>query len=485
MKAFFVYPPPWAPWAPSYATALLFAAAKQRGHKMIPVDVNIELHNGVDPANRDWWADHKAQQWSDEAFLNDLWADQTGVLHPIVARIAASGSRLCAFSVNSSSVAFAQLMARKIKEQNPSVTILFGGPHCFRSEGGLELLNDPSVDAVCTGEGDLAWPNFLDAFQKNGNRLSDVQGICYKRADGSVVDCGDPELVDDLDTLPYADFSWADRKKYSILNRLCLMMSRGCINRCAYCSEGPNFKKYRYRSADNLFEEVRRNVHRLTKSFPIPWLGGKTVATPFINFNDSLINGCPEVLDAFCDRVIRDGLSFNWGGMAVFRKEMTRELLAKMKQAGFVEVMWGLESGCEETLRLMNKKIFTPAIAERILKDATELGIQQYANIIVGFPGETEPMFLETVAFVVRNIHHFRLLGLPLMEIRRNSRVYDKYQEYGVESPVPMIWKSTDNLNTYELRMARRKLLATLIENKMFDQGRYKDKPQSAELAAA
>jgi anaerobic magnesium-protoporphyrin IX monomethyl ester cyclase len=484
MKAFFIYPPPWAPWAPSYGAALLFAAAKRNGHVMLPIDLNIELHNSVAAANRPWWADDKAQQWSDEAFLNGLWADQAGVLDPIVAKIAGSGPPLCAFSVHSSSVAFALLMARKVKQRNAAITILFGGPHCFRSEGGLEILNHPCVDAICTGEGDVAWPSLLDAFEKNGNQLSDVRGICYKRPDGSIVDCGDPELVGDLDSLPFADFSWADSSQYSITNRLCLMMSRGCINRCAYCSEGPNFKKYRCRSADSLFEEVRQNVERMTRSFPIPWLGKKK-PPPYINFNDSLINGCPEMLEAFCDRIIREGLTCSWGGMAVFRKEMTRGLLAKMKQAGFREVMWGLESGCDDTLRLMNKNIFTTEIAERIINDAAELGIQQYANIIVGFPGETEPMFLETLAFVVRNMRHFRRLGLPLMEIRKNSRVYDKYAEYGVESPLPVTWQSADHVNTYDLRMARRKLLATLIESKLFDQGRYTESPQAAKCSAS
>ncbi len=468
MRAVFVFPPAWAPWAPSYAMGLLSAAAKRRGHEFIGLDMNIEVHNAVAVPHREWWLDHNVLGWCNNSILDELWTRYPALLDGLVAQVVSAGAPLCAFSVTSASSNFARRMAKMIKQRSPSMTILFGGPHCFRSEAGLDLLADPAIDAICTGEGDLVWPDFLDAFEENGFRLRDVRGICYKRPDGQIVDCGDPELVTDLDSVPYADYSSVDLRKYSIQNRLCLMMSRGCINRCAFCSEGPNFKKYRCRSAANLFEEVRRSVN---------WLRKSSDARPHINFSDSLINGRPEILEAFCDQVIREDISFTWGGMALFRKEMTRGLLAKMKQAGFVEVMWGLESGCNETLRLMNKRTFTVEMAEEIIRNASELGIDQCANIIVGFPGETETMFLETLEFVRRNLHYFRALGLPLLEIRRNSRVHDKYQEYGIESPETTMWQTTDHVNTFPLRMARRSLLEAVVEKKHFDQGRYKDPP--------
>jgi radical SAM superfamily enzyme YgiQ (UPF0313 family) len=160
--------------------------------------------------------------------------------------------------------------------------------------------------------------------------------------------------------------------------------------------------------------------------------------------------------------------------MSLFRKEMTREFLTKMKKAGCMELCWGLESGSKKMLRLMSKTNYTPDMAEEIIRTANELGYDQYSNIIIGFPGETEELFLETVQFVMRNKKYFNSIGLPIMSIRQNSPIYNNYQKYRIESPdLNDRWKTVDNSNTYELRIARRDLLSAILQEKLFDQGRY------------
>lgn len=469
MKTAFVYPPAWAPWAPSYAMALLKAEAEQRRHIVTALDLNIDFHNAVSDSDKKLWRDEYAVRWQTEESVREIMNNYSDFLDNYVKIILSEQAPLCAFSVNSASSLFARLFARKIKERSPSTFILFGGPDCFRSEAGLEILKDPAVDAICTGEGDKAWPDFLDYFEKNDYRIDglDVKGFCYNKKDGTVADHGDPELVTKLDALPFAAYDSVDFSKYTLKNRICLMMSRGCINRCSYCSEGPNFKMFRYRSPENLLSEVKQHIALVRK---------KSNQIPHINFSDSLIDGKPPMLEAFCDLVIREGLQFTWGGMALIRKELTPEFLKKMKRAGCVEICWGLESGSARVLDLMRKKHFTPESAEEMFRAANELGFHQYTNIIVGFPGETEELFLESAQFLLRIKPYFSSIGLPLLTLRKNSYLYDHYQQYGVENLDPEQWKTTDNSNTYELRIARRNLLQSILQDKFFDQGRYDDK---------
>jgi radical SAM superfamily enzyme YgiQ (UPF0313 family) len=367
--------------------------------------------------------------------------------------------------VQTASSLFGLAFAACVRRRVPGLFILFGGPDCFPSERGLSLLNHDCVDAICTGEGDEVFPAYLAALAANGMRPVEMKGFCHRRPDGSIFDGSQPDPIFNLDGLAFADFSGIDFSRYTINNRVCMMTSRGCILRCAYCSEGANFLRYRYRSPESLIAEVGKHVVMLRAASGL---------RPHINFSDSLIDGRPDILQRFCEMVLEQGIDFSWGGMALLRKEITRDLLALMHKAGCVEVMWGLESGSLGTLRLMRKKLFDTAMAERIIRDAFEIGIDQYTNIIVGFPGETEEQFDETTAFVRRVRPYFRAIGLPLMEIRRNSHVYEDPASYGVVDPNSSLeWQTLDGSNTIDIRRRRRDVLVGIVAENLFDQGRY------------
>ena len=80
------------------------------------------------------------------------------------------------------------------------------------------------------------------------------------------------------------------------------------------------------------------------------------------------------------------------------------------------------------------------------------------------------------ISNVIKIRKYFENIGLPLMSIRRNSYVYDHYKNYKIVDPdIAEKWRTKDNSNNYELRQARRNLLISIIQDKLFDQGRYKD----------
>jgi tetratricopeptide (TPR) repeat protein len=469
----FVFPPAWAPYVPSYAMALLKTSARAAGHRLLGFDLNIDLHNATDASERSLWQDDHAPFWRDDAQLVPFMEKHRSFLSDYADRVAATGVKLCAFSVNSASSSFARKFAAILHERAPEIFILFGGPDCFRSETGLRMLEHPAVSAICVGEGDRALPEFLTQFETDPARPARVRGFVVKDAAGGLIDCGDPELILDLDSVAAADYSDMDLTRYTGKARVCTMTSRGCILRCAYCSEGENFLRYRYRSAERLVDEIDAHVHLLARIFP------DTV--PMVTFADSLFNGRPEVLERFCDLVVARGLHFYWGGMALLRKEMTPELLAKMYAAGCREIMWGLESGSEAVLKLMRKKLFTPTLASEIIRNTHRAGIQQYTNIIVGFPGETEEMFHDSAAFLLKHRRYFMRVGLPLMTIRPNSHVFRHFRDFGVAAPESERWVSTDGRNNYALRMARHNLLAAIVGEKLFSQGRYGEEAGDAD----
>ena len=76
-----------------------------------------------------------------------------------------------------------------------------------------------------------------------------------------------------------------------------------------------------------------------------------------------------------------------------------RELMQTMRDAGCIAVWMGVESGSEKILGAMNKSIKLEQ-TRLAYKTASEVGLMRIANVVLGFPGETEQSAKETIRFV-------------------------------------------------------------------------------------
>ncbi len=484
MKVAYIFPPPWDPKYPPYAMALFKSSTKKEHHDFVGFDLNVELFNAVSEEDKDMWKDQFAFRWDQES--DQIIEKYSGFLSSYLDKVFKAKADLYAIYIQYYSKSIAHFIAKKIKERDAGSSIIFGGPQCFPAYDGIRILENQFIDAICTGEGDIVWPRILDWFSGHANLHIDIPGIAYKADGGGIVDGGIPELVQDLDAVPFADYSDVDFAKYGNVNQIAIMTSRGCINTCAFCSERPNFYKYRRRTAENVFKEVVNLVDELQikdnngSSKPSfvrrlfsrkkTILSPKEQIIPIINFNDSLINGAPKELGRFCEMVIQSGVKFNWGGMALIRKEMSGELLTKLKEAGCWFLAWGLESGCQRVLTLMHKGFFTMELAKKVIKETYEAGISQCISLVVGFPGETEDMFQETVEFLKEYKQYFGNIGAQPMMVIPNSTVYDKYQDFGLDFPNSrdyLKWQTIDGTNNYEIRLKRLDIISSIVNEKM------------------
>ena len=527
MKVAYIFPPPWDPKFPPYSMALFNASTKRQQHEFCGYDLNLDLYNIAHKKDKPLWEGQHAVQWytmSDEITQKFAW-----FLDAFIDKLLKEDIGLFAFSINVYSKMIALVLARKIRLAIPDSAIIFGGPQCFPAYDGIRILENEFIDAICTGEGDLVWPAMLKFFSEHGNLRIGIPGIAFRSKDGTIVDGGVPEGVKNLNEVPLADYRGLDLVRYNNL-QLSTMTSRGCINTCAFCSERPNFTRYRYRNAQNIYDEILNHIevmqpqkpligrlltylrsvcHRrrvlvhtktlssqqhalssldtygndflvalrsrlplgklrtlLARVLPANWRN----VIPFINFNDSLINGNPKELDQLCDKIIDSGILFHWAGMALIRKEMSRELLAKMKAAGCIHLAWGLESGCQRVLELMKKRFFDIDLAKIVIRDTYRVGINQSISLIAGFPGETEEMFFETLAFLSEHMRYFSKIGVQPMMIVNNSLVCEKHEQYGIDyanSRDALKWKSIDGSNNYELRLERVDQLKALLNDKI------------------
>lgn len=254
--------------------------------------------------------------------------------------------------------------------------IVMGGPHPTFFP---EVLNDPSLDAICRGEADLALPRLLDRLDR-GEDHSGLPGFWVKK-DGSIIESPPADLVTDLDSLPFPArelLSEAD-PRLGRVKMARIMAGRGCPYSCTYCfneaarelvkGKGPYV---RLRSVDNVMAELK-----LLRS------QGKGT----INFVDDTFGlkreWALELLQRYRTEV---GLPF----IVNLRPEQAdEEMVGALKGAGCYCVQMGVESASDP----LRRQVLGREVSERVLGEAArrikQAGLLLLTYNMVGLPGET------------------------------------------------------------------------------------------------
>jgi anaerobic magnesium-protoporphyrin IX monomethyl ester cyclase len=264
-----------------------------------------------------------------------------------------------------------------------------------------------AFDVVVRGEGEQTMIELL-ATQAAGADLGAVPGVVLGRVAGEgrpgaggggrpngvgggadVADARPRRFAADLDTLPFPARDLLPNDEYIRFGQRAyghsittVMSTRGCPYRCEFCSNVVFGASYRERSPENVLDEVEQALR----------LGYER-----ISFADDVFTLDTRRVRAICEEIGRRGLRFGWeclGRVDTFDDETARA----MKEAGCFRVFFGIESGNDDILALMNKKT-TTAEARAAVECAHRAGLEVGAFFIVCYPGETDETVLDTLRF--------------------------------------------------------------------------------------
>lgn len=262
---------------------------------------------------------------------------------------------------------------RLLKSKRQGIKIVLGGPEISRQffignkRFDYEFME--LADFLVVGEGEKALVDYLKG-----------AGFAGKTA---VFD----ELAD-LQSLDFPRYNGLDFNSYPRSNALPVQFSRGCIRRCNFCSERLLYKGFRTRGIENVIDEIR--YHKLNNKIN------------YFVFFDSLINGDLVKLENLCDAIINNLGSVNWEAQIAVRVDMPDGLFKKIKVSGCYNLFVGLESGSDRTLKNMNKG-FTSDEAVNFFRKLNSAGLFFGVSMIVGYPGETDDDFKQSLDFIIRN----------------------------------------------------------------------------------
>jgi anaerobic magnesium-protoporphyrin IX monomethyl ester cyclase len=288
----------------------------------------------------------------------------------------------------------AHRLAALVKQWNPRIPVIFGGAHA--STFPECVLKDENVDLVVIGEGEVTFCEVVNRIAAQQN-LGGVEGIAHRIA-GQVVREKSRDFIENLDLIPFPAWDLTDDDiQWSIQNNRHnpflmrppvghLLTSRGCPNDCYFCSVKLTWSRcWRARSAKNVVDEIEFLKNKYSyREFH------------FVDDNSSvskkrLIEICDEILARHLDIKIATPT-----GIAI--ATLDKEVLSKMKQAGFYRLCFGLETGDPEGQKIIKKRVNLEK-ARTVIKIANQLGFWTSATFILGFPHETRAHIQKTIDF--------------------------------------------------------------------------------------
>lgn len=284
---------------------------------------------------------------------------------------------IAGISFRSSSYASAKKIYSQIRQVNPDIKVILGGHHATAFPEGT--LNDMGADFIIRGEGEYAMAELLEALEGNG-ALDKIKGLTYRKA-GIAVSNEPRDSIEDLDALGFPAWHLLPIEKYAIGS---ILTSRGCPFSCIYCDKGVSTRKVRFRSPQNIYQEI--------KDFEEKYKKGR------IYFVDDYFLLHKKRLSEIFDLIINDErLKFKWYCQARV-DGIDEEILNGAKKSGCDMIIYGIESGDKTEIEYMNKKT-TLEQAQEAVRLTKQAGIKARANFMIGFPISTAATVSNSIRF--------------------------------------------------------------------------------------
>ena len=387
MNILLVYLPFCTPASPPYSLTYLASFLKANSkHNIDVLDLNLEFHKKKFPEHHKYYQEGKF----------DDYEEKTTEFNKITSKLYLKNNRAV---VNDEKPELFEEMLEKIQDKKPDL-VLFSLVYSSQAFYAYALLKE--LDNVVIGG-----PAVNDKLRKLAKCLNnEVELLNYIGEDGKQ----DASVKhDELDCDIVPDFSIYNLKDYFCPKPVIpIKTSSTCYYKgCTFCT---HFTSQPY--CEYNLELIKQTIK-------------KSKQKHFFLIDDMIHE--KRLLELA--KMIKP-LKVNYT-CQLKPKDISKETLIKLKQSGLSMVIWGVESGNNRVLKLMNKGTDKEEI-EKVLKDSYEVGIKNVVYIMFGFPGETKEEFLETIQFLKDNDKYIDLVSVSIFGLQKDSQVYKNPEKFKI-----------------------------------------------------
>ena len=305
-------------------------------------------------------------------------------------------------------------IVKKIRQISNDAVVIAGGHHA----SALPYEVAKSFDYVIKGEGELAISELISNLLKG-------------EMPGERIIIG--KYIKDLDEIGWIDYSLVQLERYTrrVNGRksISILTSRGCPYNCTFCNSTlmRSYRNVRFRSANDVVNEILF----LNRKYGIDSF---RIQDDIFSINRPRLKAISNALEPF---------HFSFRCFARV-DNIDHEILFDLKKMGVFHLSFGVESGSQRMLDLMNKGITVENIKNSI-RLSKQYGMKCRVFLIVGYPGENLESLDETIQLIreikPNDISVYPLLPYPGTPLFHNPKKYgityiDKdfskyYQIYG------------------------------------------------------
>ncbi|MCJ7683376.1 MAG: B12-binding domain-containing radical SAM protein, partial [Desulfobacteraceae bacterium] len=289
---------------------------------------------------------------------------------------------LVGFSATTSGFLDGYDLATRVKAVHPQIKIVFGGVH-ISAMGSVLLDQFEHIDYLCMGEGEKTLAELA-----SGEEPALISGLAWRDLEESVANPGRSHIPD-LDDLPFPSYEKLNRFpegynlplfSYILSPGATMVTSRGCPYQCSFCDRSVFKRDYRYNSAEYVYEHMRY----LQKHFGVR----------HINIYDDLFTAHRSRITELCDLLVSKplGMQFN---CVVRAGHCDDELLEMLKNAGFLQLSLGIETGDSELMKTHKPGVNLDEVRDTVRR-IQEKGLRAKGLFMMGLPGDTRESIKKT-----------------------------------------------------------------------------------------
>ena len=238
-----------------------------------------------------------------------------------------------------------------VKESSNGEIFTVAGGHHFSPTAEQALANIPLLDIVVRNEGEQTLLELVNQLIKDSEikseNLKNIKGLTFRDND-KIISTPDRDFIRNLDDLPSPAWHLFDIDKYNAnlegtvkYRAIGVSSSRGCPQNCIFCANNSFWKRmFRRHSPKRFVDEIE---------FLFREYGFRA-----FDFWDDTITIFRPHIEKICQEILNRKLPIKWYARARV-DTVDFDLLALMKKAGCVAISFGVESGSEKILKIIQK----------------------------------------------------------------------------------------------------------------------------------